>query len=322
MTIDNLFDQYIELKASSISAQTLRTNVGFYHNHIQPIFGSRHIETIQYIEYQKFSNNLLLTFKPKTVKNILLVLTAIYKFARKIGVYKGDNVVSFVELPKFDNRRYFTLDAELQKQYIRAILSFDEPIYKDIFLFLLHGRRLSEVLSLTWQRLDLNEGVLYLPHTHNKAKKNLSFQLTSKLVESLRVLASVAVDRQNTPFISGYVFLNPDTLNRFYDVRKPWVRLLKRANLPHIRIHDIRHLITTYCVNELDMSITKISHALGHTDIQTTLGYLNPKPHNSKEVINSLFDSVVPKPDPVVAELQKDINISKRVQDLMQAINS
>jgi integrase len=92
---------------------------------------------------------------------------------------------------------------------------------------------------------------------------------------------------------SGYVFKSPKTGTKFVDLRKPWKRLLKKANLPHCRIHDIRHLVATYSINHLEIPIEKVSHTLGHTSIEVTQKYITANPETAKDVIESLIDSVI-----------------------------
>jgi len=321
MKIETIFEEYISLKRPLISLQTYRTNVGYYKNHIAPRFGDREINTIHYIDYQKFINDMLIDHKPKIVKNILVVLSTLYKYAKKMQYYTGDNIITYVELPRFDNKRYFTISKELQLKYIKALMSFDEPIYKDIFLFLLHGRRLNEVLDLEWQYLDLNQGIMYLPSAKNKSRKNLSFQLTDRLLEALKSHRDIAVQRQGTPFVTGHVFLNPHTMKRFSDLRKPFNRLLRRANLPKITMHEIRNLVTTYMVNELDSPIEKVSHTLGHSDITITQRYLNQKPQSAKEVMDNLFDSI-DKKDTYIERLENDFEIAKSAKATALAIQN
>ncbi len=319
MTIKNIFEEYIDLKRPLISNQTYVTDIGYFNNHIAPKFASRDIDTIHYIDYQKFANDLLISLQPKTVKNILLIINAIYKYAKKMEYYIGDNIVKYVELPKFDNKQYFTLSPELQKKYIKAILGFPEPIYKDIFLFLLHGRRLNEVLDLKWEQISLNDAMMYLPATHNKSKKNLSFRMTSRQINVLTTYHDIAVAVQATAFPTGHIFLNPNTQKRYSNVTKPFKRLLKRVNLPKIRIHDIRHLVATYCINELDLSIEQVSHTLGHTNITTTQRYINPKPDNAKIVIDTMFDSLNEK-DPYVQSLDNDFKIAESAKAIILAV--
>ncbi len=322
MKIETIFEEYISLKRPLISLQTYRTNVGYYKNHIAPRFGDREINTIHYIDYQKFSNDMLIDHKPKTVKNILVVLSTLYKYAKKMNYYNGDNIVTYVELPRFDNKIYFTLSPDLQKRYIKAILGFQEPVYKDIFLFLLQGRRVKEVLDLKWEQIDLINSILYLPATHNKSKKNLSFELTDQIVNMLSEYYDIAVQMQNSVYPTGHIFLNPRTQKKYSGIRKPWLRLLKRAGLPKMRIHDIRHLVATYCINELGISIEKVSHTLGHTNITTTQRYLNSKPQNAKIVIDTMMDSLKPKKDTYIERLENDFKIAESVKTTAMAIQN
>ena len=287
MTINTIFEYYKDLKQHSITKHTLLSNICSYDKHIRSEFGNRTMGTIGYIEYQKFANKLLEDLKPKTVKNILSILQSLYTLANKLDVYNGSNVVKFVELPKFDNRRYFTLSVDLQKKYIKAILEFDEEPYKDIFLLLLHGRRLSEVLNLEWEYIDLNNGIMYLSATQNKSRKNLSFEMTDIL--AVRLFARTD---KNKALMSGYVFINPKTNKPYRDVRRAWKRLLESNKLPKIRIHDMRHLVATYSINTLKLSVEHVSHTLGHTDIKTTQRYINPNPGNARKVIDSVINSV------------------------------
>ena len=314
-TINQIFTQWIDLKKPLITKQTYRTYLGFYNNHIAPAFGVRAINTTNYADYQKFANNLLEAGKkPKTVKNILDVLNGLYDLAKKNEWYKGETFPAMVELPKFDNKFYVSIPKETQLAYLRAITSFQEPIYKDIFLFLLHGRRVNEVLDLEWEYLDLNEKILYLPSTRNKARKNLSFMLTDKLVEALRPYQEQAINEQGTIFLKGHVFKNPLTQKRYANITKPWKRLLKRANLPHMKLHGIRHLVGTYLINELNIPIEQVSIMLGHSSIEITKRYYNPKPSISRDCTQSLFDSIKPKTQEYIEDLDESIKLGDLVK--------
>lgn len=318
MTIDKIHSQYVELKKLKWTSKTYTNNISIYNNHIYPHIGQRCLDTLNYIDYQKLANKLLDGgLSPKTVKNIFIVISGIVHFAQKMDIYDGTDYVQYVELPDYDNKQYFTLSVEMQKRYIRAISSFNEPIYQDIFLFLLHGRRLNEVLDLQWEYLDLNEGIMYLPAQRNKSKKNLSFLMTDKQLKALKKYQLQAHDLQGTAFITGHVFINPNTGKRFNDISKPWKRLLNRNGLPKIRIHDIRHLLGTYLINELNVPIEHVSHLLGHADIKTTQIYVNSKPANAKNAMDKLFDSVKTESEVHIEKLNEAINLGEFVQTVL-----
>ncbi|WP_063999646.1 tyrosine-type recombinase/integrase [Campylobacter iguaniorum] len=92
--------------------------------------------------------------------------------------------------------------------------------------------------------------------------------------------------------LNTYVFLNPDTNNKFVDLRRSWNTLLKSNNLPKIRLHDIRHLIATYSINYLSLPVEQVSFTLGHTNITTTQKYITTNIKKSKDTIEKMLNSV------------------------------
>lgn len=292
ITLNSLYHEYIELVTPLQSEQTIRTKKGFYRKHIKDKYGDHLIHSLKFKDYQLLINDLLNSgLKPKTVKNIKDFLQVLYKMAVKLG-YTEHNPLLDVELPKFDNKKHFNYPLGFQQRLIKAILDFDEPIYKDIFFFLLHGRRLNEVLSLEWEMVDLEQHIYYIPAKINKAKRNMQYKMTDMLYEMLDNRFQIARIEQKVLFPTGYVFINPRTETKYSDLRKPWKRLLTKANLPHTRIHDIRHLIGTYSINYLEIPIEKVSHTLGHTSIEVTQKYITANPETSKEVIENLLNSI------------------------------
>jgi integrase len=273
------------------SEKTYKTNLGNYNNHINPIFGNENIQDIRYSKIQEFANNLLEIKKTKTVKNILTVLSNLFNLGIKLDII-DKNYCHLVELPKFDNARYFDYSEKIQKDFISAVYSYSEHIYRDIFLFLFHGRRRNEVLSIKWIMIDLEQRIYKIPAPINKAKRDMSYKMTDILYHRLNNHYLMACLQQNTRYPKGYVFVNPLTLNKFASLTKAWQRFLYANDLPTIRLHDIRHLIGTYTINTLELPIEKISHTLGHTDIKTTQKYITKKPESSKQIIDKIFESV------------------------------
>ncbi len=293
ITLNDLFNEYIELIELLQSNQTIRSKKGYYRKHIKELYGDRFINDLKYKDFQILINNLLKSgLKPKTVKNIKDLLQVVYKMAIKLE-YTTFNPLLGVELPKFDNKRYFSFSLEHQQKLIKAILNFDEPIYKDIFLFLLHGRRLNEVLSIDWSMIDLFNKVYFIPAKINKAKRNMIYKMTDELYQMFINNYEKAKIEQNISVPIGYVFINPKTGKKFVDLRKPWKRLLKTENLPYTKIHDIRHLIGTYCINYLEIPIEKVSHTLGHTSIEITQKYITVNPDTARDVCSSILNSVI-----------------------------
>ncbi len=292
-TLNELFDLYLQLYSDSRAPHTITTKKSMWKNYVRSTIGLKSVRSLNFIEYQNFFNSLLKTLKPKTVKNIKHDVQACVNIAIRLGII-NENPLKYIELPKFDNKVYFNIPFSEQKRIFKAILYHDELIYRNIFLFLAHGRRLNEALSLQWKHVDLENGIYYIPSAINKTRKNMSYEMTETLRSAFLFQEKLA-KKYDYFKMDSYVFFNPNTLNRFKDIRKAWKRFITKNNLPKMRLHDIRHLVGTYSINILNLPIEKVSHTLGHTNIHTTQRYVTKRPRTAKEVIESIFASLRPE---------------------------
>lgn len=288
MILNDLFSDYIDFYELSLSKSTLRSDIATYNKHFRSGLGLREVETINFIDIQRFCNELIKQgYRIKTIKNILAKLKVIFKLGMKLEVI-NKNPCDFVELPKFDNKRYFDYSVTIQKKFIKAIVENKEPNC-DIFFFLLHGRRKNEVLSLKFSDINFKTRTYTIPFKINKAKRDMIYKMSDELHNRL-YRRFIEAKKQNR--LNDYVFINPKTNTKFQDLRKSWNSLLKRNDLPKIRLHDIRHLIGTYSINYLKIPIEQVSFTLGHTNIITTQKYITANVKKSKETIENLIHSI------------------------------
>ena len=288
MTLNELFKNYLEYYELILSPSTLRSDIATYQKHFKDDLGLKNVSEINFIDIQRFCNELIKRdYKIKTVKNILAKLKVIFKLALKLEII-NKNPCDFIELPKFDNKRYFDYSVSIQKKFIKAISENKEPS-ADIFFFLLHGRRKNEVLSLKFSDINFKTRIYTIPFKINKAKRDMSYKMSDELYDRL-FRRYVEAKKQNK--LNGYVFVNPMTNDKYQDLRRSWNSLLKRNNLPRIRLHDIRHLIGTYSINYLKIPIEQVSFTLGHTNIITTQKYITANVKKSKETIENLLKSI------------------------------
>ena len=184
LTFKQLWELYLEhlINSKSVSQKTLINKKSVYNCHFKTKFDNLKINTIQTFNIQLFANELLKTKSPKSVDNYLADLSALWKFAIKHKI-TTNNPVILVDKPKYDNTREYPLDFEESKRLFKTIINFKEPLYKQIFTFLLHGRRMNEVLSLTWDMVDLEKRTYSIGFEINKAKKNMSYEMTDELYD-------------------------------------------------------------------------------------------------------------------------------------------
>ena len=76
-----------------------------------------------------------------------------------------------------------------------------------------------------------------------------------------------------------------------------FAKLVKKAGLPHIRLHDLRHAHATFLIKE-GLSIKMVSERLGHADPATTLKiYSHVLPGEQREAAERFDQLFNPRTD-------------------------
>jgi integrase len=145
-------------------------------------------------------------------------------------------------------------------------------------LLILTGARLREILHLKWEYVDFQRGLLLLPDSKTGRK---AIVLNAP---ALTVLHSIHRKGQ-------YVICSEQEDKPRADLNRPWRTISRRAQLPAVRIHDLRHTHASVGAGA-GLSLPIIGKLLGHTQASTTQRYahLNADPLRkaSNEIANSI----------------------------------
>ena len=149
-------------------------------------------------------------------------------------------------------------------------------------LLLLTGARKTEVLGLKWSEVDMARGILVLPPDRTKAGGKTGvrrIQLSPPALEILRVrreqLGSRAVQFQagsNPSAQNEFVFPAARGEGHAVGLRRVFQKVCAEANLPGLRIHDLRHSFASFAVAN-GTSLFLVGKLLGHASARTTERY-------------------------------------------------
>jgi integrase len=149
------------------------------------------------------------------------------------------------------------------------------------------GLRIGELLGLKWTDVNLERGTMQVARTLSRAKngprfttpkngKGRSITLTIQAVEALRIHRK----RQNEERLrlgtlwedNGLVFASGTgtPLSRDFVYRRSFKPLLKRAGLPTMTLHDLRHTCATLLLSR-GVHPKFVQELLGHASIAMTL---------------------------------------------------
>jgi len=136
-----------------------------------------------------------------------------------------------------------------------------------IKLLLFTGCRLSEIQTMKWEYIKWDKHEIHLPDSKTGAK---TVYISDQVIQLLRHIKN----HLDTP-----------------DMQKPWRRIRKRALLPDVRIHDLRHSFASYAASQ-GMSLQMIGKLLGHTQVQTTARYAHLMADPIKEAAGQVANAI------------------------------
>ena len=239
---------------------------------------------------RKWQNDVINSgIAPTTQHNVNGILSAILNFAVKYYNLPFNPVsrVGSIGKTKGEGIDFWTL--EEYKQFIACV---DNPMYKMMFeLFFYTGLRWGELLALTYNDIDTENGILSVNKNLVTVKGKTIIQ-TPKTAKSKRKIALphflVEHLQEYVKHLYGYtpdVRLFKIARTSFnYEMQKD----CKLSGVKKIRIHDLRHSHASLLIH-LNFSPTLIADRLGHENVTTTLNiYGHLYPSKQAEVVEKL----------------------------------
>jgi integrase len=199
---------------------------------------------------------------PYQANRLLALAHTLFEHARDLG-FEGPNPAKGIErFPEISRERFLQAD-ELPK-FFKALRDEPNTNYRDFFLLcLLTGARRGNVQAMRWADLALDRGTWTIPDT--KAGKPQTVVLTAPAVAILEA-------RQAKANGSEWVFPGHHEGRYLGEPGKVWARILTRAGIENLRIHDLRRTFGSWAAAG-GASLQIIGKALGHADVSTTAIY-------------------------------------------------
>jgi integrase len=209
------------------------------------------------------------------------------------------NVSELVDPPRMRHHEMTTLSEQQARALIDATRSMrHEALY---VVALATGMRLGELLALKRRDIDLERATLNVRATLQRTSEGLILA-APKTAHNRRTIAlsrtAVAAFRQHRArqleerlgkgeawHDMDLVFANEigRPLEAGNVLRRSFWPLLKRAELPHMRFHDLRHTAATLLLGR-GINPKVVAEMLGHSHISITLGlYSHVTPHMQQQ---------------------------------------
>jgi integrase len=261
-----------------------------YHldKHLLPAFGRKRLAEITTDDIAQLIARLRARgLAAKTINGALVPLGRILQHALRRG-HITDNPLRRLEQherPRVHRRDQRVLDHDQITRLLHAAL----PRYHTFLATALYtGMRLSELLGLTWNDIDFDDGLIHVRHQVSRARGNrparrvrLKTQAATRDIPLLPQLAALLKRHKlASPYSrdSDYVFasargtpLNPRNAERRGLARAADHAGLNPPGQPRLRVHDLRHTFASQLIIELKLDVAHVSRILGHARPSITL---------------------------------------------------
>lgn len=279
-------DDYVIFKETTVNAKqswkpsTAKDMKSFFNTWIKdtPLSRMRLLD-IREEHIEALIKQIQLTRSKRTSKKVTEALSPLIKRFYKQNKINELNPAD-IDIGDLDNKREVLVSIPMAKSLYDAMMSYEVPKYRDVFVWLASGRRLSEVLTLTIYDIDLNLGVFHVTPDNNKAGKRITFVLRPEMFETLE---------------NKKILIHPsqkDTIMDGSTVRNHWDKVLKIAKIKEkLHIHDIRHIIGTI-LRDSGVNEELRALVLGHTRSSVTARYASQNAKLANELYQFFLDKI------------------------------
>ncbi|MCM3602459.1 site-specific integrase [Robertmurraya korlensis] len=291
-----LFSQYIEdwlsIKKRGISNSTVSLYKGSIKNHIAPSLGNIALSKMKPQHIQKFIARMdEAGLADDTIKRTFNIVNACLNEAVKFGDL-ASNPAAKVDKPKVVPKEMKIWTIDQIQHFLKC--SKNNRLYCAFHLAIMTGLRKGEILGLRWKDVDLEKQVLYVNQTLEQDGKTL--KKGAKTKGSVR---SVTISPTTKKALLEHK-IQQDIEREFFDsvhknldlvictgngatyhprnLTRAFQKLTQKAELPHIRFHDLRHTHAALMIAQNE-PMKLIAERLGHSRITTTMdtyGHLLP----------------------------------------------
>jgi integrase len=281
-TVAAFLDHWLAHKRTQISPRTFEC-YGEVVRNIAPAIGNATLPKLQPAIIAQMYATVLKRLSPRSVHMMHRLLSQALKQAVKWQLL-ASNPCDGVAPPRVERKQMRVLDADGTAALIEAARL--RAMFAPILLGVMCGLRRGETAALKWRDVDFDTVRLRIVASAEQTKQGVRLKppksgrsrvvaMPALVVEELRrhrlkqaeELLSLGVRQSD----DSYVCLQPNY--------EPWaprnlssafIKFIKSANLPRVRLHDLRHSHATHLL-AANVHPKIVQERLGHANIATTM---------------------------------------------------
>lgn len=237
--------------------------------------GRKRINEVRTVDIASLINETAQAGHKISANRFLASIRACLQAAWRIDKIESNPAMKVKPFSENAGRERTLTDDELDRFY-NAVDRIKDDHVRAAFYFLMDtGARLSEVLNAKWQDVDLDEKIWRIPTTKSGKPQKLPLHPVT-----VAMLAGL-------PKAGDYIIVGKDSRKPRKDLKKPWMRIQKEAEIMDVTIHDLRRTFGRLVERAAGGHMTQ--RLLRHSDPRTTERHYTPVYFNEmREAMNKV----------------------------------
>lgn len=286
ITLAAAFEEYISQAKAHRKPRTVTDYVWQWEKHLKAWAGNWTIAELRRKDVQARHLEIGSDSGPHMANRVVALLRAVLNQAIKDNELSLPNPAAGITF--FDEQqRSRRLQVEEIPAFFEAVHAEPNTDIRDfVLLALFTGVRKSNLLAMQWQHLSLERGLWIVPAVEAKSNREMPVALSTAAVEIL-------TDRQ--AHIEGpYVFPGRRGAAHMMDPKIGWQRILDRAGLENLRMHDLRRSLASFQI-DTGTPLEVIQKTLGHGSLATTQIYARMAMEPVRESVERAVEEILKK---------------------------
>jgi integrase len=307
MTYQEYTEQWFGTKKHSICSQSVKVYENCLRKRIIPKLGQYRLSRVTTILIQSFIDSLKEEgLSDSTIKKYLEIIRNSLEYAIDFNLLSTNPAIK-VKLPKSNKKEMKVWSQEEANGFLKK--AKDDPCFIVFQLALSTGMRQGEILGLRWKDINIEKGMLYIQQTLSQdgktfiagAKTKSSIRAINLSSSTIKYLRERRINIAKDKLRYGPLYNDNDLIGCTQhgtplnpaNIRRSFNRIIKQADLPKIRFHDLRHTHATLLLAQ-GVNVKVISERLGHSNIKVTLDtYSHVLPTMQEEVARKLDEILI-----------------------------
>ncbi|WP_417880121.1 tyrosine-type recombinase/integrase [Vibrio sp.] len=271
LTFQNAVTQYLEQYDGR--DPSINQRLGYFINVFEDKPVGKITRSVLKAELDKLTDQGL---SPATVNRYKASISSLFTFISNEFDIRHNPAREIQQRKESKGSTRFLSDDEQKRLLIACRSSEWNKLYLLVLMALTTGARRTELLTLTWHDIDLNNRLATLHNTKNGDKRLLP--LTMSVVDELRRFKS-----------TGYVFPHNSNLGDYFrNFDCHWSDAKSRAGINNCRFHDLRHTAASTLARN-GATLLEIAEVLGHRSLEMTKRYAHLCVGHKSTLIDRVF---------------------------------